>query len=606
MELNKLYDLRQNFIVIGLTGRVGAGCTTIADIFASPTFDGANFPKPKEKFETVGTDNNNRKYRIAYNFLKENWEQFYKLKYSKVLSLIVFKQKLQNIEDLLDAVSEKFTPLTLDIEKEALYKLRNDFDFTFNSKEDLSNLEHIENYELFQSDKLNDFHLKFDNALKANNLINRIKILHTICNNQRRGGCYYCEETPRMDDIYSIADEINSIIKGYRQKNNKVCKVIIDSIRNPLEIMYFKERFSAYYTLAVNPEEEIKEEQLKGKYETKELLDEIKKIDILEYGEKNNKDDFYKQNIQKCLEKADLHLSFLSNSKIPLKQGVDYPFDIKQQIVVFYSLMLQPGIITPTPQERCMQIAYTAKYNSGCISRQVGAVIADKFYSVKSIGWNNTPEGQVPCVLRNTDDLLDGKDNLAFSKYEKDSQKEFQEEFRKHFENVDKSDLKGHNCSFCFKDIQNSITEGKNQVHTRSLHAEENAMLQVSKYGGQALKDGILFTTASPCELCSKKAFQLGISKIYYIDPYPGIAINHILECGDGEANISPKLYRFTGAIGRAYHKLYEPFMPYKDEIYIRTNTNIVNKLKKLELNIDRLVQENQELKELLNQKETK
>jgi deoxycytidylate deaminase len=596
MNLSKLYDLRQNFIVIGLTGRVGAGCTTIADIFTSKTFDEAKFPEPKEEFTSVGNDNNNRKYKIAYNFLKENWEQFYKLKYSKVLSLIVFKQKLEDIEILLDKVSATFNQLNLSKEKECLLKLKNETNFTFNSKEDLSNLEHSENYNLFESQQLNDFHSKFDDALKSVNLINRIKILHTICNNQRYGGCYFCEGDPTMESIYSIADEINSIVKGYRQKNGKKCKVIIDSLRNPFEIMYFKERFSAYFTLAVNPEEEIKEEQLSEKYETEELFNEIKKIDILEYGEKNNKDEFYKQNIQKCIEKADLHLSFLNNSKT--NKDVSYPFDIKQQIVLFYSLMLQPGIITPTPQERCMQIAYTAKYNSGCISRQVGAVIADEFYSVKSIGWNNTPEGHVPCVLRNSDDLLKGEDNFAFSKYEKDPKQDFQKEFKQHFENIDKTDLKGHNCSYCFKDIQNSITEGKNQVHTRSLHAEENAMLQVAKYGGQALKNGILFTTASPCELCSKKAFQLGVSKIYYVDPYPGIAISHILECGDGEVKATPKLFRFTGAIGRAYHKLYEPFMAYKDEIYIRTNTNIINKLKKLE-------NENADLKRKLKEQKT-
>lgn len=591
MDLSKLYNLRQNFIVIGLTGRVGAGCTTIADIFASETFEDAEFPEPKLDFTTVGNDNNHRKYKIAYNFLKENWEQFYKLKYSKVLSLIVFKQKLENFDILLDKVSYNFNLLNLSKEKEALLKLKEETDFSFNDNDDLTNLEQTENYDLFESDKLNEFHSKFDNALKSVNLINRIKILHTICNNQRYGGCYFCEEDPTMESIYSIADEINSIIKGYRQKNGKKCKVIIDSLRNPLEIMYFKERFSAYYTLAVNPEEEIKEEQLKEKYETEELLDEIKKIDILEYGDKIKKEDFFKQNIQKCIEKADLHLSFLNNSKSK-KQEQLYPFDIKEQIVLFYSLMLQPGIITPTPQERCMQIAYTAKYNSGCISRQVGAVIADEYYSVKSIGWNNTPEGHVPCVLRNSEDLINHKDNFAFSKYEKDPKQDFQKEFKQHFENIDKTDLKGHNCSYCFKDIQNSITEGKNQVHTRSLHAEENAMLQISKYGGQAIKNGILFTTASPCELCSKKAFQLGVSKIYYIDPYPGIAISHILECGEGEAKISPKLFRFTGAIGRAYHKLYEPFMAYKDEIYIRTNTNIKNKLKKLEDKIAELEQQ--------------
>jgi len=124
-------------------------------------------------------------------------------------------------------------------------------------------------------------------------------------------------------------------------------------------------------------------------------------------------------------------------------------------------------------------------------------------------------------------------------------------------------DLDGRNLSFYFKDLQNSLDNGNNQVYTRSLHAEENAFLQISKYGGQGIKDGILFTTASPCELCSKKAYQLGISEIYYLDPYPGIANEHILKGGCK----NPKLTLFQGAIGRAYHQLFQPVLPYKDEI---------------------------------------
>lgn len=63
----------------------------------------------------------------------------------------------------------------------------------------------------------------------------------------------------------------------------------------------------------------------------------------------------------------------------------------------------------------------------------------------------------------------------------------------------------GRNVSYCFKSEFNKMTGKSNQVHTRSLHAEENAFLQITKYGGRGIKDGSLFTTASPCELCAKK-----------------------------------------------------------------------------------------------------
>ncbi len=81
---------------------------------------------------------------------------------------------------------------------------------------------------------------------------------------------------------------------------------------------------------------------------------------------------------------------------------------------------------------------------------------------------------------------------------------------------------------------------------------------------------GYLFTTASPCELCAKKAYQLGIKKIYYIDPYPGIATSHIIMGGTE----NPELVLFSGAIGRAFHRLYTPIIAYKDELnLIKTKT---------------------------------
>ena len=130
-------------------------------------------------------------------------------------------------------------------------------------------------------------------------------------------------------------------------------------------------------------------------------------------------------------------------------------------------------------------------------------------------------------------------------------------------------------------------------MHTRSLHAEENAFLQIAKDGGQSIKDGKLFTTASPCELCAKKAVQLGIRSIYYIDPYPGISQTHIL--ASGKHKIIMKL--FSGAVGRAYHRFYEPFMAYKDELSLRTGSDIQDRTKQLQHEVIRLRREIDELR---------
>src|SRR5690606_30655910 len=172
-------------------------------------------------------------------------------------------------------------------------------------------------------------------------------------------------------------------------------------------------------------------------------------------------------------------------------------------------------------------------------------------------------KGQVPCNLRSLRALDSSFDPVEYSVYERNNERFRKAAKEKLIKLEPVAGQTGRPLSYCFKSLKNGIDVDKNQVHTRSLHAEENAFLQITKYGGVAVQGGKLFTTASPCELCSKKAYQLGISEIVYIDPYPGIAIEHILQIGEAP----PKLTQFRGAVGKGFHQLYEPLMPYKDEL---------------------------------------
>jgi dCMP deaminase len=46
----------------------------------------------------------------------------------------------------------------------------------------------------------------------------------------------------------------------------------------------------------------------------------------------------------------------------------------------------------------------------------------------------------------------------------------------------------------------------------------------------------------------------------------------------------NPKVLMFQGAVGRAYHKLYEPFMAYKDELKILTGLEPIQRKTKIDL----------------------
>lgn len=107
--------------------------------------------------------------------------------------------------------------------------------------------------------------------------------------------------------------------------------------------------------------------------------------------------------------------------------------------------------------------------------------------------------------------------------------------------------------------------------------------------------------------MCSKKAYQLGIKEIVYIDPYPGIANEHTLATGDNP----PTLTLFRGAIGKSYHKLYTPIMPFKDELETlldlkRNQNKKVTKIKDLESENSRLKDEVARLNEVIKNSEKK
>lgn len=152
--------------------------------------------------------------------------------------------------------------------------------------------------------------------------------------------------------------------------------------------------------------------------------------------------------------------------------------------------------------------------------------------------------------------------------------------------------MKGLPLSYCFKSLHNKFEGEKNQVHTRSLHAEENAILQIARFGGEGLENGIIYVTASPCELCCKKLYQIGVRKIIFIDEYPGISRENIISIGFKR----PNLKHFQGAYGATYFKLYQPIMSYKDEIELRMHDEMPKEKKSLYHILKKAIEDNENL----------
>jgi deoxycytidylate deaminase/ferritin-like protein len=636
--MRHIYQLRKDFILIGLTGRLGNGCTKIAEIlsYEKDKFFQDSFLRKPEKINIAGTDGEliyddvlfQKKYLQCYNYLNTNWSRFACIDYKKALILYCFHYYI-NIKKSKNFIND-FSKFIINCYSKAL-KDGNLFDDT-NKKISKKEIE-----KLFKTINLKEFKKEIRSICKRDNLLEikepedlkslfniffqkgssysklfgsilrlmtkknyylRVFFFHKVAVNIRKSGKPDGKGESSMDNVFTIARLINRLIKAYKNEacNKYYCHIVINSLKNSLEIMYFKERYSAFYMMAVHNERDrtelfnliVKNEEYK--FNTVERLINLDNFEYLTNDFKRGV--FSSPDIENCIQKSEIHIIYSKQENLDNLPNEFYT--LHEQILKYLSLIKQPGIITPSNIERCMQIAFNSKLNSGCISRQVGAVVTNQGFAVKAIGWNDTPKSTIPCLLRNVEEVINGSylgpNDHTYSKFElpesnrkyveklkndtivnsKYSGNNFSENVRINYplDKIEKIKKEGKICAYCFKTLHNKFEGEDNQVHTRSLHAEENAMLQISKHGGQGLKDGFLFVTASPCELCSKKSYQLGITKIYYIDMYPGISKEHIIGVGFD----APILFQFKGAVGRSFNKFYEPFIAYKDELNIYLN----------------------------------
>lgn len=569
-----VFEERAKFVIFGLTGRTGSGCTTTANLLRKSH---SEFSPPTPINENG--NESDREYRICFDFIKNNWNEFHVISGADIISSFAIESGFDDfIAEYSNVTNEKMANNFSDYS--ALYSqlaeewrcireaaVRND-----------ESQQMLDRAHIFCFESLPKFTLETKRVFNLQKQGSYTKFYQKIANNIRRSGSAYSGDFS-AEAIYCLARRMNSFIKTLRKRQKKIGNkvlVCVDAIRNSFEATFFRERYAAFYLVSVSTDENERRRRLRSIGYDDSAIDQIdakecpKKLIGGEY--------YYSQNVSKCVEMADVHLYNVYD--------MDGAFrELKKQLVRYVSLVIHPGIVQPSDIERCMQIAIDAKLNSACLSRQVGAVVTDPSYSIKAIGWNNSPEGQIPCGHRLVNDYLVHEDLLAFSEFERTDKK-----FRKQICDIYKPESgavksDGWPVSYCFKEIENCMDGEKNQVHTRALHAEENAFLQIAKYGGQAVKGGYLFTTSSPCELCAKKAYQLGIANIYYLDPYPGISGTHVLGVGE----IPPKVIPFGGAVGRGYYQLYAPVMPHKEALNHLLGLAVPNKKAEMKSRIDEL-----------------
>ncbi len=138
----------------------------------------------------------------------------------------------------------------------------------------------------------------------------------------------------------------------------------------------------------------------------------------------------------------------------------------------------------PSWDEYFMSIARVVAARSNCVKRKVGAIIA-RHRRIISTGYNGTPRG-----VRNCNE---------------------------------------GGCPRC-----NAFTQGGARLdECLCSHGEENAITQAA-YHGVTVNDGTIYTTFSPCLMCTKMIINAGLAEVVYNSDYPlnDVSIELLRESG--------------------------------------------------------------------------
>lgn len=410
---NQIFELRENFIIIGLTGRTGSGCTTAAKILANKIPDIENLDIDfEERIEQ-------REYNIIKNFAQKHWHGFYHIKIKDIISTFILeasyfeastylKNKFEVDISELKEIYEEFFEKNRCINNISLEKINK-------AAEDKNLLSYITKH-------ITTFSAAFQDTISKHYPQDTYtKILQKIGDNIRKSGCAFKDSTDLNEFIFSIPQRINILIKVIRRIDNKnntynnKSYFVIDAIRNPMEAHFFREKYASFYLIAINCNDKEREDRLLNADFTRT---QIKQIDDKENPKEDffeNQNTFFGQNIKVCISMADFYINNSEKKKSATKESGHMRYQLTRMV----SLIQHPGLVKPSSYEMLMQIAVTAATRSGCLSRNVGAVVSDSQCEPLAIGWNCVPRGQVPCYLRNVDALQETEDDVAYSQYEK-------------------------------------------------------------------------------------------------------------------------------------------------------------------------------------------
>lgn len=290
-----------------------------------------------------------------------------------------------------------------------------------------------------------------------------------------------------------------------RYESRRVCH-IIDSIKNKEELALLRLVYrEMLYVVGVFAPLDRREAILKAK----ELsVGDVYKLIDRDSGEESEDG----QTVRDTFPNSDFFLRIESGTDANLTRRVER----------FLHLILGTKVITPTAQESAMYAAAMAATNSACLSRQVGAAVADSDGALLSVGWNDVPRfGGGLYAQEPVSDPHGDQDqrcfNLGGGKCFNDEEKDrLADEIVRALGDVVPTDK----LTAAKEAIKESPKLRGLIEFSRAIHAEMHAIINTGQTAGGRMKGGKLFVTTYPCHSCARHIVAAGIREVFYIEPY--------------------------------------------------------------------------------------
>ena len=234
-------------------------------------------------------------------------------------------------------------------------------------------------------------------------------------------------------------------------------KIVIDSIRNPSEVEFLKS-IPGFTLISIKTDSKKRFERIKSR--KRESDEKLTFEEFMQQEEKENSSEKTALQLLNVIEMADLSVD--NNSTMDeFKKGLE---DAHEKATIRFSRAFRLGW-----DEYFLKMCINVAERSTCLRRHVGA-IAVRNRQILTTGYCGAPAGVKDCL----------------------------------------------DYGYCYKNKLN-IASGGGYDNCKSVHAEQNAIIQAATHG-VSIEGATLYCTHCPCLVCAKMIVNAGIKRVVSFD----------------------------------------------------------------------------------------